>query len=75
MKKLLILIPFLAAGCGPYKVQVEQKDPIVVTHKLDTSDLEKYFKAKCVQNNPGADDATIQTCVDSSVADFLDTIK
>jgi hypothetical protein len=80
MKYVIAFALLAAMGCGPYKVELEQKDPIVVQHKLDLADLQKYFKVKC-EDELAEKNGTIPTqleiddCVTHKIADFLEVIK
>lgn len=69
----------LAQGCG--KIEGEGKVHVDgnVNHTLtvDIPTLEKYFRITCSRKNPGDQcySTDEQTCVDCSVADFIDKVQ
>lgn len=81
MKILLLALSFLVMSCGPYKVEAEVKQttPIVVTHKIDLTDLQVYFDAKCKEElttptyTPTSSE--IKSCENDKIADFLTVIE
>jgi hypothetical protein len=76
MKKILFLLLFLS-GCGPHKVEVEQKTPITVEHvvKIDEKQLAKYFEIICLEENPNYTDSELQDCIDNEIAKFLNIVN
>ncbi len=73
MIKRTALAMLLLAGCGPYKVEVEP-NPIVVEHRINIADLQKYFKILCQNEltNPTAQE--LEDCIDEKIAEFIDII-
>jgi hypothetical protein len=74
--KKYILIALLASGCGPHKVEVEQKTPIVVQHvvSVDVKQLTKYFDIVCLEDDPTLEGQDLQDCIDSHIAKFFNII-
>jgi hypothetical protein len=66
---LIVVALFLIGGltsCGPQQVTVDG----TITHKfeIDMSNLEKYFKTQCGQEEP----TNVENCVNVKIAEFLD---
>jgi hypothetical protein len=59
---------YMLAGCGEFRIEV---DDVLVNHRVDTSNLIKYFEARCREENPTYNSAQINACAQSDVADFL----
>jgi hypothetical protein len=59
MKRLLLILPFLAA-CGPIEVR----------HTISVEELRQYFNALCADKYPNQPEA-IQLCVDLEIGRLL----
>ena len=84
MKKYIMCLLLIGIlSCGKPSVDVEVKggvDPVVVQHKLQLDDLEKYFRYKCIaeleqelQTEPTEEE--IQSCVEENIGEFLQIIS
>lgn len=69
-----VMLGFLLilSSCG---VDVNHKGGVdtEVTVKLDDK-IEKYFRARCVKELPGASDAILTACTNAAVGEFLTEI-
>ena len=75
MFKNLNLIPlFLLVGCRPLGVEVRVPDPIVITHQISVKEIQTYFKAKCLQEDPYLTGTNLDDCVSLKLSEFLGLI-
>lgn len=85
---LTFLLLVFTIGCGQFKMEVEQKEPLVVEHRVNLKDIEKYFSVKCeeeltVVDSPDTDldesytptETEVEHCVDLKMADFVEIVK
>ena len=71
MKYLLVLL-FVLTGCGKHEVKVS--GDVDVHHKIELTDVRKYFIAECTEENPAFTQEEIDTCADAKVGNFLSVL-
>lgn len=71
--KVLALICLIIGGCGPYTLEVEP-NPIIIEHKINLSDLKKYFRTICLDELTNPSEQELNNCIEDKVAAFLNTI-
>jgi hypothetical protein len=69
MKLSIGLLIMLTAGCS---IQVGPEGPLEVIHKVDISEIEKYFEDYCRIENPEYTEIELETCVSEHLVKFLE---
>lgn len=72
MKKLLILLVVLT-GCS---IELRQEKPaeVNVNHKIDLTEVEKYFISYCEAENPDFTEIELDQCVDKLMVGFVEAL-